>query len=247
MTKPELPVSSSPYIRERVSWYRRARKNPVFAFLWDILAVIAGALVLSLLVKTFLIRSFFIPSASMENTLMIDDRIIVNELEPSVFPIARGDVVVFRDPGGWLGSHPSNNNFLVDSWDWFLSVFGITAPDSDEHLVKRVIGLPGDHVVCCDATGKLQINGKSITEPYIAKGNAPSESDFDVTVPKDSYWVMGDNRGNSADSRFHQSLPSKGFVNKSFMVGRAIIVSFPFKHFTWIDDHPNVFKDVPKP
>jgi signal peptidase I len=179
---------------------------------------------------------------------MVDDRIIVNELAPNLMPISHGDVVVFRDPGGWLGSaNKTPNNFLVESWDWFLSAFGITAPDSDEHLVKRVIGLPGDHVVCCDAAGKLQINGVSITEPYVAKGNKPSLQNFDVVVPPNSYWMMGDNRGNSADSRFHLSLPSKGFVAKSYIVGRAFVVSYPVSHWTWLDDFPDVFKAVPKP
>lgn len=246
MTEPEFDQNSSPRRRERKSWFRRAKRNPIFSFIWDVFAVVAGALVLSLLVKTFLIRSFYIPSGSMENTLMVNDRIIVNELEPSIIPVSRGDVVVFRDPGGWLGdTKPRQNNFFIDSWDWFLSVFGITAPDSDEHLVKRVIGIPGDHVVCCDAKGRLQINGKSIIEPYVAKDSSPSDMKFNVRVPKNSYWVMGDNRSNSADSRFHQSLPSKGFVNQSFIVGRAIFISYPFKRFGWIDNHQEVFKKIP--
>lgn len=228
--------------------YRRWRKNPTVNFLADIVTIVVTALILSLLVKTFLVRSFYIPSGSMENTLMINDRIIVNELVPNVVPLNHGDVVVFRDPGGWLGNSTGGaSNPIVDTWDWFLSAFGITAPDSDEHLVKRVIGLPGDHVTCCDANGHIQINGAPIVEPYIAKGNKPSESNFDVTVPANSYWVMGDNRGDSADSRFHQELPSKGFVAKSFIVGRAFVVSWPVSHWTWLDNFANVFKNVPKP
>lgn len=228
---------------------RRISSNPAVSFVFDILVIVLSALILSLLVKTFLLRSFFIPSASMEDTLMIDDRIIVNELVPNVVPLERGDVVVFRDPGGWLGSASHKpNNLIVETWDWFLSAFGITAPDSDQHLVKRLIGMPGDHIEG-DGTGKLSVNGKLLKEPYIQGGPAPCDGaeSFDVVVPKNSYWVMGDNRGNSADSRCHQDLPSKGFVKKEFIAGRAFLVSFPLNHFAWLDNYPNVFKSVPKP
>ena len=211
--------------------------------------MIAGtALVLSLLIKTFLLRSFFIPSESMMSTLHIDDRIIVNELVPDVIPLERGDVVVFKDPGGWLGPVDQTQlDPVTAATDWVLSAFGITAPDSSQHLVKRVIGVGGDHVVCCDVDGKLTINGVPITEKYLDPGKNPSDMNFDVTVPANSYWVMGDNRDGSADSRFHTELPSKGFVGKEFVVGRAFVLTWPFSHFTWLDNYPDVFKNVPKP
>jgi signal peptidase I len=184
----------------------------------------------------------------MLDTLQINDRIIVNELVPNVVPIERGDVVVFRDPGGWLGPVEQKTiPFTTQVTDWFLSAFGVTAPDSDVHLVKRVIGIAGDHVKCCDANHKLTVNGVELTEPYIKKGESPSAVEFDVVVPADSIWVMGDNRGNSEDSRFHKDLPSKGFVNKKFIVGRAFLITFPFAHFSWLDNYSSVFKDVPNP
>ena len=231
----------------RAKW-RRLKKNVFVAFFIDLLVIVATALVLSLLVKTFLIRSFFIPSGSMLETLQIQDRIIVNELVPDIIPLERGDVVVFRDPGNWLGTiiRPEQNFFEVTG-EWFLSAFGFAAPDSTQHLVKRVIGVEGDHVVCCDVDGKLTINGKAITEPYLPKDVAASVLKFDVVVPKDAYWVMGDNRANSEDSRYHQDLPSKGFVEKQHVVGRAFVVSWPFANWQWLDNFPNVFKDVPKP
>ena len=248
----ELGSLENPAPKHRKSGSRldRFSTNPTVNFIFDVLMILLTALVLSLLVKTFLVRSFFIPSASMETTLMIDDRIIVNELVPNVVPLNHGDVVVFRDPGGWLPTEtPPSQNFIVQSWDWFLSAFGITAPDSEQHLVKRLIGLPGDHVQADDA-GHLKVNGKLLTEPYIQPGDVTCNGDagnrFDIVVPKDSYWMMGDNRGNSADSRCHQDLPSKGFVKKSFIVGRAFVVSFPIGHWSWLDNYPNVFKDVPK-
>lgn len=230
------------------SKWNRFRKNVFVSFFIDLLVIVGSALVLSLLIKTFLVRSFFVPSGSMLQTLQIDDRILVNELVPDVIPIERGDVVVFKDPGGWLGTIENADQTPVAAVaDWFLSSFGLTAPDSSQHLVKRVIGISGDHIVCCDVSGKLTINGKAITESYLGKDIKPSEKTFDVTVPEGSIWVMGDNRPNSEDSRFHGDLPSKGFVGKQFIVGRAVIITWPVEHWIWLDNFSNVFKDVPKP
>lgn len=227
---------------------KRARKNWFFGFVFDFLVIVGTALVLSVLIKAFLIRSFFIPSGSMLETLQINDRIIVNVMAPEVMPLVRGDIVVFRDPGGWLGVAPQvEKSTWEELSDFVLGTFGITAPDSAEHLVKRVIGLPGDEVVCCDADGKLTVNGVSITEPYLAPGANPSDVEFRVFVPEGSYWVMGDNRGNSTDSRYHQDLPSRGFVNEKYVVGRAILISWPFENWTWLENYPEVFSDVPNP
>lgn len=227
---------------------KRARKNWFIGFVFDFVVIVGTALVLSVLIKAFLIRSFFIPSGSMLETLQINDRIIVNVMAPEVMPLERGDIVVFRDPGGWLGVAPEvEKSTWQELSDFVLGTFGITAPDSAEHLVKRVIGLPGDEVVCCDADGKLTVNGVSITEPYLAPGANPSDGEFRVFVPENSYWVMGDNRGNSTDSRYHQDLPSRGFVNEKYVVGRAILISWPFENWTWLDNYPEVFSDVPNP
>lgn len=226
---------------------RRAKKNPIAAFFLDLVMIIGAALILSLLIKTFLIRSFFIPSGSMMNTLQIDDRIIVNELVPDLISVSRGDVVVFSDPGGWLYEAPAttSTNGFVAAGEWFLSIFGLTAPDSSQHLVKRVIGIGGDHVICCNAEGKITINGTPITEPYVIDGASPSDMKFDVVVPANSFWVMGDNRSNSEDSRFHTTLPGKGFVPKEAIVGRAFVLSWPLSHWSWLDNYPDVFKAVP--
>lgn len=243
----ESPQNKAPRRNRRSKW-NRFRKNIFVSFAFDLLAIVGGALVLSLLIKTFLVRSFFIPSGSMEETLQVDDRIIVNELVPDLIPIERGDVVVFKDPGGWLSEQePYELDPISAISEWVLSTFGLAAPDSSEHLVKRVIGIGGDHVACCSVDGKLTINGVAIDEPYVATGDKPSETEFDVTVPQGSIWVMGDNRDGSADSRYHSDLPSKGFVAKDFIVGRAFVVTWPFENFSWLDNYPDVFKNVPKP
>lgn len=226
----------------------RKKRNPVLAAVIDVIGILFFALMLSLIIKAFVIRAFFIPSGSMESTLEINDRIVVSEFYPQLIPVERGDIIVFKDPGGWLSAEvPIEIPWYTQAWDWVLSSFGITAPDSSQHLVKRVIGIPGDHVVCCTVEGKISINGTPITEPYVKDGSKPSEMNFDVTVPENSYWVMGDNRSNSADSRFHTELPSKGFVGKEFVVGRAFFLTWPFDRFSWLDNYGNVFKNVPKP
>lgn len=235
--------------KAKSGWFARLKKNAFVAFFVDLVVIVGAALILSLLVKTFLIRSFYVPSGSMLSTLQINDRIIVNELVPNVVPVEHGDVLVFKDPGGWLGTvEPTDPQTpWQQGTEWVLSAFGFAAPDSSQHLVKRTIGLPGDHIKCCDATGHLMINGVAINEVYLDKGIKPSLVKFDVTVPAHKLWMMGDNRSSSADSRFHMDLPSKGFVDESFVVGRAFVVSWPINHWQWLDNFSSVFKDVPQP
>jgi signal peptidase I len=249
-------MSESGELRPRhknfLSSFRRLRKkiraNWFLAFLFDFLVIVGTALVLSVAIKAFLIRSFYIPSGSMLETLQINDRIIVNVMVPELFPVEHGDVLVFRDPGGWLGAVPTQQKPPIEQFgDFVLGTFGITAPDSAEHLVKRVIGLPGDTVECCDAEGRIMINGVAIDETYVRAGSNPSDLEFKVKVPLDSFWMMGDNRGNSTDSRYHQDLPSKGFVAQEFVVGKAFVISWPIRNWIVLDNFPGVFSDVPKP
>ncbi|MFC5503575.1 signal peptidase I [Lysinimonas soli] len=228
---------------------RPSRGKSVWRFLRDILLILLAAIVISFLIKTFLIRSFYIPSESMEGTLHVNDRIIVNELVPKVMSIQHGDIVVFKDPGGWLPpstSTPSTNP-VASFVDWALSIVGLTAPDSNDHLVKRVIGLPGDKVACCNAFGQMTVNGVPLDEPYLqlpAGVTKVSRDDFSVTVPPNSLWVMGDNRYNSADSRYNRDKPGNGFVPFDDVVGRAVLISWPLDRWTMLDDYPLVFAGV---
>ncbi len=228
---------------------RRRKSRGVKLFLRDIVLIFLAAILISVGIKAFLIRSFYIPSGSMMNTLQVNDRIIVNELVPNVVAVQRGDIVVFKDPGGWLQENPAvaQPGGVVGAFDWVLSVVGLSAPDSNDHLVKRVIGLPGDKVTCCNAFGQMSVNGIPLVEPYLTLGpgvTKVSATDFSVTVPKDSYWVMGDNRYNSRDSRYNTAGPTKGFVPKSDVVGRAFVISWPVSHWTFLDDYPRVFGGV---
>ena len=155
---------------------------------------------------------------------------------------------VVSGAGGWFdGPVSTERDLLSASVDWFLSAFGIIAPDSSQHLVKRVIGIGGDDVVCCDENGKIVVNGISLDEPYVSPDQPPSQVTFEVYVPDGSLWVMGDNRSNSEDSRYHLDLPSKGFVGEEFVVGRAFVVSWPFEHWKWLDNYSEIFEDAGDP
>ena len=225
------------------------RGKSAWRFLRDILLILLAAIVISFLIKTFLIRSFYIPSESMENTLVVNDRIIVNELEPKLMPIQHGDIVVFKDPGGWLpaGTETAQSTGFAGFVDGALSIVGLTAPDSNDHLIKRVIGLPGDTVACCNAFGQMTVNGVPLDEKYLllpAGVTKVSRDDFSVTVPANSLWVMGDNRYNSADSRYNRDKPGNGFVPYDDVVGRAILISWPIHRWTTLDNYPLTFAGV---
>ncbi|WP_223690257.1 signal peptidase I [Leifsonia poae] len=243
MTEEAMPTRS-----DRVAKERRGKRRSAKLFVRDILIIFVVAVLVSFLIKTFVVRSFYIPSASMQNTLQINDRIIVNELEPGLVPISRGDIVVFRDPGGWLPPQPpSTQSPISAAIDSALTFIGLSASDSNDHLIKRVIGLPGDHVKCCNALGQVTVNGTPLKEPYIVippgQTNAATLS-FDVTVPKGELWVMGDNRYNSQDSSRNQNLPGKGFVPVDHVVGRAFVISWPVSRWTWLGNYPDTFRGI---
>ncbi|WP_455904792.1 signal peptidase I [Microbacterium sp.] len=229
------------------------RRRGFLVFLRDVLVIVVIAALVSFVVKTFVVRSFYIPSASMERTLMVKDRILVDELTPRWNDYERGDVVVFKDPGGWLDGQPQTpaQPPLIEAFDWMLNVIGISATDSQDHLVKRVVGLPGDHVVCCNALGQITVNGAPIDELgylNLPDGDtAASNEPFDVVVPEGSLWLLGDNRDRSRDSRAHQDLPSGGFVPIENVVGKAFFTTWPFDRMGTIDGHHDSFNGVPDP
>ena len=197
--------------------------------------LIISALVLSMIVKTFLIQFFYIPSGSMENTLRVNDRVGVNKLGNLFSDIKRGEVVVFRDPADWLSTQSDESKGAAKLIREALVFVGVLPDPPKQFLIKRVIGVGGDHVVCCNKDGRLEVNGTPVTEPYIFPGNTPSDSTFDVKVPKGFIWVMGDHRAASADSRFHTDDPNKGMVPLSKVSGRAVFVIWPLKHISMLD------------
>ncbi|WP_427018336.1 signal peptidase I [Pseudarthrobacter sp. P1] len=222
-------------------------RGGILSFAKEVGTIIAIALVLSFLIKTFLFRAYYIPSGSMENTLELDDRIFVNLLVPKPFALERGDVVVFKDTQNWLGPAPVAKNGPF-SWAKDAMIFiGLVPDESQQHLVKRVIGLPGDTVACCDASGRVTVNGAPLDEPYLYPGASPSDKTFTVTVPAGKLWVMGDHRDDSSDSRMHMNEPGGGFINIDDVEGRATVIAWPLNRFTILGNYPDVFRNVPDP
>lgn len=187
------------------------------------------ALGTSIVVKAFFMQMFFVPSASMNPELVEEDRILVEKISMWDGGVERGDVVVFEDPGGWLGATPEPTGFQE-----FLSLLGLY-PEGG-HLVKRVIAVGGERVVCCDKQGRLTVDGAPLDEQeYLGTGTAPSQKQFDVVVPEDAVWVMGDNRSNSQDSRFHLSDPGKGSVPLDNVVGKVWGIVWPIDRLEILD------------
>ncbi|MFJ3956898.1 signal peptidase I [Arthrobacter sp. NPDC090010] len=219
----------------------------MLSFLKEIGVIVGVAVLLSFLIKTFLFRAFYVPSESMVQTLEVNDRIFVNRLVPTPIGLEHGDVVVFRDTKGWLPPIEQTNRGPFAWVNDSLAFLGLLPDESKQYLVKRVIGLPGDHVVCCDAQDRIQVNGVSLNESYINPAVKPVPQRFDVTVPAGKIWVMGDNRNNSADSRAHQGGPGAGFVDISDVEGRAVVIVLPLNRMGGLGNYPEVFKDVPAP
>jgi signal peptidase I len=198
------------------------RQLPVWQ---ESILLVITAMVMAVIVKTFFLQAFYIPSESMEPTMLVDDKLLVQKVSYWAGEPKRGDIVVFDDPGGWLGEEESNH--ATNPLQRALETVGLFPTGG--HLIKRVIGVGGDEVVCCTEQGKLTVNGKTLDEPYLLEPNQPaSATSFDVKVPKGHLWVMGDNRGNSADSRSHLGDPGGGFIAESEVVGKAWLRVWPW-------------------
>jgi len=221
---------------------RRSGGSSLLSAVTEVVVVLSMALVLSLLIKTFLVQAFFIPSQSMEDTLVTGDRVVVSKLTPGPFALHRGDVVVFKDPGNWLPApiDPEDGG-LRRVVRRTLTFVGLLPQDSGEHLVKRVIGVPGDTVACCDTRGRITVNGVALTEPYLYPGDSPSATRFRNTVPADHLWVMGDHRSVSRDSRYNDI----HFVPIENVVGKAFLVVWPLGHAGGVRGSGTTFDAVP--
>ncbi|GHF49379.1 signal peptidase I [Streptomyces mashuensis] len=217
---------------------RRGRgERPKSRSIWVELPILVGiALVLALLIKTFLVQAFSIPSESMQNTLQRGDRVLVDKLTPwfGAEP-GRGEVVVFHDPGGWLGENPANEQGPVaNGVQKVLSFIGLMPSAEEKDLIKRVIAVGGDTVECKGDNQPVVVNGKPLKEPYIFPGNTPcSDKPFGpIKIPKGRLWVMGDHRQDSMDSRWHQELEGGGTISVDNVVGRAIVVAWPIDRWS---------------
>ncbi|WP_293786890.1 signal peptidase I [uncultured Aeromicrobium sp.] len=213
------------------------RQLPVWQ---ESILLVVTAVVLAVIVKTFFVQAFYIPSESMEPTMQVDDKLLVQKVSYWAGSPQRGDIVVFDDPGGWLGSAEATapGNVVQKA----LEVIGLYP--SGGHLIKRVVGTGGDTVECCDSAGRITVNGHPVEEPYVADQAANAEPKFTVEVPDGYLWVQGDNRGNSSDSRYHLGDPGGGFISEDAVVGKAWLRVWPFSRFGLIE-HSNAFEGVP--
>ena len=229
----------------------RSAGRQAISFAKELLIVVVGAIIVSSLLRAFVGQMFIIPSESMESTLLEGDRVVVQKITE----FQRGQVVVFEDPGGWLSDPVSDPG----PFDRVLEFIGLPTQSTPGHLIKRVIGLPGDRVVCCDDNGRITINGYPLDERgylYTDSDDVqinPSDVRFEVVVPTDRIFVMGDHRDVSADSRCHLSDTwedlGKGqiaFVPIDKVVGPAFAIAAPFDRATRLRQPP-VFTGVPAP
>ena len=204
---------------------KRAKRRRSF---WRELPVlIVVALVLALIIKSFVIQAFYIPSASMENTLEIGDRVLINKVVYHLRPIHRGDIIVFDGTGSWdFDNPPADSNIFSKGLSELEGIVGISHDSSI--YIKRVIGLPDDHVACTTASGPLTVNGVPLSESsYLYPGNSPCDGTFSITVPPGRLWVEGDHRAVSYDSRGHTGDPGGGTIPESAVLGRAFVIIWP--------------------
>jgi signal peptidase I len=217
----------------------RKRSRP---FWKEFPVLVVVALAIALLIKTFVVQAFFIPSGSMQNTLEIGDKVLVNKFVYHIRPIRPGDIIVFDGAGSWTAPapRPSSSDPVVEAYDVTLrpllsSIGGLfgSAPGQTD-FIKRVIGVPGDHVACCNAQGQVTVNGVALQESsYLFPGNTASEAPlgesghFSLTVPPGRLWVLGDHRAISDDSRGHEVDPGNGTIPENMVIGRAFVIVWP--------------------
>ncbi len=198
----------------------------------EAVVLLAIAAVIAVGVHSFLFQAFFIPTGSMENTLMPHDRVIVNRLSYKVGHVQRGQIVVFSGVDSWSpeGSVTMPHNPVLHALSKAGGYLGF-APSGEQDFIKRVIGLPGDHVVCCDAQGRITVNDHPLVENYLYPGSDNRTLPFNITVPAGHLWVEGDHRNDSADSRSHTGLPGGGSIPISKVIGRAFVIVWPLSRF----------------
>ncbi|WP_329270359.1 signal peptidase I [Streptomyces sp. NBC_01451] len=243
-------AAARPGRAERRKLQRKVKRRRRRSAVKEIPLLVGVAVLIALVLKTFLVQAFVIPSGSMENTIQIGDRVLVDKFTPWFgSKPQRGDVVVFKDPGGWLDDEPttakSEDPIVVKQVKQGLTFIGLLPSDNEKDLIKRVVAVGGDTVKCCDSEGRVTVNGMPLNETtYIHPGNKPSSFTFEVKVPEGRLFVMGDHRANSADSRYHRTEAYSGTVSESSVVGRAMVIAWPFGHWTQLEE-PDTFSSVP--
>lgn len=238
---PQGPLPEPPAGRGRHARGQAPRRESTGFGRWlgETAIIIVAALVLSALVRAFLMQAFYVPSASMEDTLQISDRILASKITTTMSGVERGEVVVFKDPGDWLPEPAPPPGGVRGAIRTGLTFIGLLPSDSGQDLVKRVIGIEGDRVACCNADGRIVLNGVPLVEDYIK--DPTNQVQFDVVVPEGGVFVMGDNRGDSRDSRYHLETDN-GAVPVEDVVGRVVLVAWPLSSWATVPI-PDIFGD----
>ncbi|GGT40137.1 signal peptidase I [Streptomyces kurssanovii] len=247
-TRPTNGARPLPGRAERRRLAQKVKRKRRRSAVKEIPLLIMVALLIALVLKTFLVQAFVIPSGSMEQTIRIQDRVLVDKLTPwfGAKP-QRGDVVVFKDPGGWLPPEEKpkqDDPIVVKQVKQALTFIGLLPSDDERDLIKRVVAVGGDNVKCCDKDGRVTVNGVPLNEPYLNPGDAPSTMTFDVQVPEGRFFVMGDHRSDSADSRFHLDEQGSGTVAQDQVVGQAVVIAWPLDHWRRLEE-PETYASVP--
>lgn len=235
----DLSNDLGPSTRREKNRRRKDKKNSSFLrSVIEFVVIIAIALGIATFMRAFLIQPFYVPSGSMEQTLQINDRVIASKISTRISGVERGEIMVFKDPSEWLPLFETSNSGIRGALTQALTFVGLLPSDSGDDLVKRVIGIEGDQVACCNDAGQIVLNGIGLDESSYISGPTDQVL-FDVTVPPGGMFVMGDNRGNSADSRFHLD-ENNGSVPIENAVGRVVLVVWPFDRFT-TEPIPEIF------
>ncbi|WP_346660112.1 signal peptidase I [Streptomyces sp. WMMB303] len=255
--EPADPASEAPPLRrpgqgraDRRRAAKRIQRRRRLSATKEFPLLVCVALLIAWVLKTFLVQAFVIPSGSMEQTIRIGDRVLVDKFTPwfGAEP-HRGDVVVFQDPGGWLENEkkkPDGAPVGIKQGKELLTFIGLLPSDDEQDLIKRVVAVGGDTVRCCDKQGRVTVNGTPLNEPYLHPGNKPSRMKFTVNVPAGRVFVMGDHRANSADSRYHLKDSNRGTIGEDRIVGKAVVIAWPFDHWRRLEE-PGVYASVPDP
>ncbi|MCM4083295.1 signal peptidase I [Paractinoplanes hotanensis] len=240
-----------PASRRRQGLVRR-KEMPLWQELPLLLVV---AFCLAVLIRTFLVQAFYIPSGSMENTLLVKDRVLVNKVIYDMRDPIRGEIVVFRGDENWTPevTEPVSNSFAAKLGRTIGDLVGVSRP-GERDFIKRVIGLPGDKIACCDGKGRIMVNGVGIDESYIAEGfnsdlNQPpnpnqctSRRFTEVVVPAGEMFVMGDHRAVSQDARCQGPVPISNIIGRAFVIvwpsNRFTSLSVPDEWKVYAADHP---------
>lgn len=237
----ETPSSGGPSDPvEKSTTTSKSKSKSFFRGVIEFVVIIAIALGIATFMRAFLIQPFYVPSGSMENTLMINDRVIASKISTRISGVGRGEIMVFKDPSGWLPPVSTEVGGVSGVLTQALTFVGLLPSDSGDDLVKRVIGIEGDQVACCNDAGQIVLNGVGLDESSYIIGPTDQVL-FDITVPPGGMFVMGDNRGNSADSRFHLD-ENNGAVPVENAVGRVVLVVWPFDRFS-SEPTPSIFDD----